>query len=130
MHHGYDVQSTYMPPEDPNSRAHTDNGNPFGLYDLDDNGHAPFPQAENPFVGAVAGGPPAMHSGGTASIRVAPAAAQSDTSLVFHGRAALDCTWGSRAVCCSLPACFADTVLADSARDSLGQIAQLPQICG
>ncbi|KAK9794060.1 hypothetical protein WJX73_002215 [Symbiochloris irregularis] len=82
---GYDVQSTYMPSEDPYARQRTENDNPFGLYDLSEPGNSPaFPQAENPFVGSVAGATPAMHSGGTASIRVSPAAAQGDSSLVFH----------------------------------------------
>lgn len=69
-----------MPPQDPHARE----DNPFGLYDLDD-GHSAFPESNNPFVGSVAGAPPAQHSGGTASVRVAPAAAQGDTALTFHG---------------------------------------------
>ena len=86
---GYDVQSTYMPAEAPQARGRTENDNPFGLYDLADNGSTPFPESDNPFVGSVAGAPPQVHSGGTASIRVSPAAAQGDSSLVFHSMAQL-----------------------------------------
>ena len=84
-HRAYDVQSTYMPGEDPQSSSRADNSNPFGLYDLEDDNRSAFPEADNPFVGSVAGAPAPMHSGGTASVRVAPAAAQGDAALVFHG---------------------------------------------